>query len=54
MEKELKAQNLVDAFAKASVPLKCEFHQDYEHGYMFVGTFIEEHFKHLLEHAKSN
>ena len=37
--------NFVQACKKLGVPLDYRFHDGYEHGYLFVGTFIGEHIK---------
>ncbi|KAI2801048.1 hypothetical protein BLOT_011622, partial [Blomia tropicalis] len=37
--------NFVEACKKAGVSLDYRLHDGYEHGYMFVGTFIGEHIK---------
>lgn len=37
--------NFVQACAKAGVSLDYRLQEGYEHGYLFVGTFLGEHFK---------
>lgn len=46
LEVHLRADNFISASAKANVPLVYRLQDGYDHGYFFVGTFIEEHLKH--------
>jgi S-formylglutathione hydrolase len=52
LEKELVPQRFVDACVAAQLPVEYHLHEGYNHGYFFVGTFIEHHFKHLLKYIK--
>jgi len=43
--KQLMIQNFIEACAKASFPIEYREENGYDHGYYFIMTFIEEHFK---------
>ena len=42
LKDQLKVENFVNACKKANMPLICNEHDGYDHGYFFVGTFIPE------------
>ncbi|RWS16224.1 S-formylglutathione hydrolase-like protein [Dinothrombium tinctorium] len=46
LKDQLLCQNLVKACAKAKIPVVYREQEGYDHSYFFVGTFIEDHFKH--------
>lgn len=46
LEVQLRGDNFIAACSKGNVPLVYRLHDGYDHGYFFVGTFIEEHMKH--------
>ena len=46
LEDQLKPKKFVTAAAEAKVPAILNMRDGYDHGYFFVGTFINEHLKH--------
>jgi S-formylglutathione hydrolase len=53
--KSLFPERLVDACKKVSFPIEHREHEGYDHGYYFIMTFLEDHFKHHKKefaHAK--
>ena len=42
---QLKPEFLERACARAGVPLTLRMHQDYDHSYFFISTFIEDHLR---------
>lgn len=48
----LMPQALIDACAKANIPLNYRLQNGYDHGYFFVGTFIGDHLKHHSKFLK--
>lgn len=53
LDQQLQPQRLVDAAAKHNHPLVLEQHENYDHSYYFIASFIEQHFdfhaKYLLK-----
>ena len=45
LETQLKPSLLERACAQAGVPLKLRRHEDYDHSYFFISTFIEDHLR---------
>ncbi len=51
LQEQLKPELLDAACKKSGLPLDLRIHADYDHGYYFIATFIEEH---LRFHAEQN
>jgi S-formylglutathione hydrolase len=43
LEEQLKNNILIDAAAKANIKLTLRLHENYDHSYYFVSSFMEEH-----------
>ena len=50
LEEQLFPEVFESACAEADQPLTLRWHRDYDHGYYFISTFMEDHIKH---HAAS-
>ena len=46
LEQELKPELLEAACAARNMALELRRHEDYDHGYYFISTFIEDHLRH--------
>ena len=46
LQEQLHPHLLEDACAKVGQPLTLRRHADYDHGYYFVSTFVEDHLRH--------
>lgn len=42
---QLKPQNLIQAAASAGYPIQLRMHNDYDHSYFFIASFIEDHLR---------
>jgi S-formylglutathione hydrolase len=51
LQEQLKPELLEAACKESGLPLDLRMHADYDHGYYFISTFIEEH---LRFHAEQN
>jgi S-formylglutathione hydrolase len=51
LQEQLQPELLEAACKKSGLPLDLRMHEDYDHGYYFISTFIEEH---LRFHAEQN
>jgi S-formylglutathione hydrolase len=51
LQEQLKPELLEAACKESGLPLDLRMHEDYDHGYYFISTFIEEH---LRFHAGQN
>ena len=51
LQEQLKPELLQAACKESGLPLDLRMHEDYDHGYYFISTFIEEH---LRFHAEQN
>ena len=51
LQEQLKPELLEAACKESGLPLDLRMHEDYDHGYYFISTFIEEH---LRFHAEQN
>lgn len=51
LQEQLKPELLEAACKESGLPLDLRMHADYDHGYYFIATFIEEH---LRFHAEQN
>ena len=51
LQEQLKPELLAAACNESGLPLDLRMHADYDHGYYFISTFIEEH---LRFHAEQN
>lgn len=49
----LVPDNFIKACREAGQPVEYNLREGYDHGYFFVGTFIENHLKHFAETLKS-
>ncbi|RXG50794.1 S-formylglutathione hydrolase [Armadillidium vulgare] len=52
-EKQLLPENLVDACASVGVPIVMRKHENYDHSYYFIATFLEDHIKHHMKFLKN-
>lgn len=43
-EKELKLENFAKACEKSSISLSINYEEEYDHGFYFISSFIEQHF----------
>lgn len=49
---QLLPENLLKAAKDNGIPLVLRFHDNYDHSYYFIATFIEDHFKHHIKYLK--
>lgn len=50
LEKNLLIENFVTAAKNANQDYEVRYHEDYDHSYYFISTFIEEHIKHHVKY----
>ena len=46
LEEQLKPELLREACAASGTALELRLHDSYDHGYYFIGTFVEDHLRH--------
>jgi len=46
LKEELVCQNFLEAAVDAKVPIILRIQEGYDHSYLFVGSFLSDHFKH--------
>lgn len=49
---QLLPENFVKACQAANMPVVLQKREDYDHGYYFIATFIEDHIKHHARYLK--
>lgn len=49
---ELQPEAFVNACKNAEMAVILKKREGYDHGYYFIATFIEEHFKHHIRYLK--
>lgn len=49
---QLLPENLLKAAQDNGISLVLRFHDNYDHSYYFIATFIEDHFKHHVKYLK--
>jgi S-formylglutathione hydrolase len=50
LEEQLKPHLFAEACRLSATPLELRFHEDYDHSYYFIASFIEDHLRH---HARA-